>query len=180
MSKFNATKSSNRTTTYEGGLAYRKDVDNEWINFLFASLMQDGYYESSQTQQKRYVELTREMIEKRGANFVAKAAHFARNELGMRSISELTAAILNSYQFEGKRDFYRKYFRRPDGVAEVFGAIDMLGDKRSHALVRGAGDYLSTLDDYQIGKYRMNDKTYNMYDLINITHALLRKLRQEP
>ena len=171
MSKFNATKSSNRTTTYEGGLAYRKDVDDEWINFLFASLMQDGYYESSQTQQERYVELTREMIEKRGAKFVAKAAHFARNELGMRSISELTAAILNSYLFPGKRDFYRKYFRRLDGVAEVFGAIDMLGDKRSHALVRGAGDYLSTLDDYQIGKYRMDGKVYNMYDLINITHA---------
>lgn len=89
----------------------------------------------------------------------------------MRSISEFTAAILNGQKFDNKRAFFRNYFKRPDGASEVFAAIDMLGDKRSHALVRGAGDYLSSLGDYQIGKYKMNGKEYNMYDLINITHA---------
>lgn len=172
MSKFNAKQTnSNKTTTYEGGDAFVKNLEDEWANFLLSCVLQDRFYESSSQQQDRYVELTKAMIDKYGANFVGKAAVFARNELGMRSISELTAAMLNQHQFEGKRDFYKKYFHRPDGVAEVFGAIDMLGGKRSHALVRGAADYLSGLDAYQIGKYKMSGKTYNMYDLINITHA---------
>lgn len=172
MSKFNAKQvNNNKAVTYEGGDAYNKSLENEWVNFLFSCILQDRFYESSNKQQDRYVELTNAMIDKYGAGFVGKAAVFARNELGMRSISELTAAMLNKYQFEGKRDFYKKYFHRPDGVAEVFGAIDMLGGKRSHALVRGACDYLSGLDEYQVGKYKMSGKTYNMYDLINITHA---------
>ena len=172
MSKFNAKQvNDNKTTTYEGGEAYVKNLENEWANFLFSCILQDRFYESSSKQQDRYVELTNAMIAKHGADFVGKAAVFARNELGMRSISELTAAMLNQHKFEGKRNFYKKYFHRPDGVAEVFGAVDMLGGKRSHALVRGAGDYLSGLDAYQVGKYKMSGKTYNMYDLINITHA---------
>lgn len=172
MSKFNAKQmNSNKITTYEGGEAYAKNLEDEWCNFLFSCILQDRFYENSAKQQERYAELTNAMIEKYGASFVGKAAVFARNELGMRSISELTAAMLNQYQFEGKRDFYKKYFHRPDGVAEVFGAIDMLGGKRSHALVRGAADYLSGLDAYQVGKYKMLDKKYKMYDIINITHA---------
>ncbi len=172
MSKFNAKQvNQNMTNTYEGGKAYKKSLENEWTNFLFSCILQNRFYESASKQQERYIELTNAMIEKYGAAFVGKAAVFSRNVLGMRSISELTAAILNQHQFEGKRDFYKKYFHRPDGVAEVFGAIDMLGGKRSHALVRGACDYLSNLDEYQVGKYKLNGKTYNMYDLINITHA---------
>lgn len=172
MSKFNAKQvNQNLTNTYEGGKAYKKTLENEWTNFLFSCILQNRFYESAGKQQERYIELTNAMIEKYGAAFVGKVAVFSRNVLGMRSISELTAAILNQHQFEGKRDFYKKYFHRPDGVAEVFGAIDMLGGKRSHALVRGVCDYLSNLDEYQVGKYKLNGKTYNMYDLINITHA---------
>ena len=172
MSKFNTKQvNQNKTNTYEGGEAYEKSLENEWTNFLFSCILQDRFYESAAKQQEKYVKLTNAMINKYGAAFVGKASHFARNVLGMRSISELTAAILNQHQFEGKRDFYKKYFHRPDGVAEVFSAIDMLEGKRSHALVRGACDYLSNLDEYQIGKYKMNGKSYNMYDLINITHA---------
>lgn len=172
MGKFNSKQvNQNLTNTYEGGKAYKKTLEDEWTNFLFSCILQDMFYESAAKQQERYIELTNAMIEKYGAAFVGKAAVFSRNVLGMRSISELTAAILNQHQFEGKRDFYKKYFHRPDGVAEVFGAIDMLGGKRSHALVRGACDYLSNLDEYQVGKYKLNGKTYNMYDLINITHA---------
>jgi len=106
MSKFNAKQENiNKTTTYEGGEAYIKNLENEWVNFLFSCILQNRFYENSSKQQDRYVELTNAMIGKYGADFVGKAAVFARNELGMRSISELTAAILNGCQFEGKRDF---------------------------------------------------------------------------
>lgn len=174
MGKFNnKSVQSRKTQTYEGGVAYKKQLEDEWTNMLFSFMLQSGnhgFYRTVDEAQSRYVELTNQMIEKYGPAFVGKAAIFSRNELGMRSISELTAAMLNGVQFEGKREFYSKYFHRPDGIGEVFGAIDSLGMKRSHALVRGACDYLETLSAYQIGKYPMKNHTYNMHDIINICH----------
>lgn len=158
-------------TTYEGAPAVEKAVEEEWVNALFSSFLAEGFYETAAMRESRFVRLTREMVDKRGINFVSNAAHFSRNILGMRSVSALTAAILNEYSFKNKRGFYRDYFHRPDDVAEVFSAVDMLGGKRSHALVKGAGDYLSGLSDYSIGKYKLKGREYNMYDLINLTHA---------
>lgn len=172
MSKFNEkTKSTQKTESYEGGSVFKRSLEDAWFNELFSSLLQPQFYESSETQQSRYIDLTESMIEKYGPKFVGKAAAFSRNELGMRSISELTAAILNKYYWDGKRNFYARYFHRPDDIGEVFGAVQKLGDKRSHALIRGAGDYLSTLNGYKLMKYRMIHHENNMYDLINVTHA---------
>lgn len=172
MPKFNEIqKSTRKATSYEGGQVYTKGLEDEWVNMLFSCMLNDAYYESSEDVQTRYIDLTKRMIDKHGAKFVGKAAHFSRNVLGMRSISELTAAILNDVQFDGKRQFFAKYFHRPDDIGEVFGAVDSLCGKRSHALIRGAKDYLEKLDAYHVAKYPMNKRQYNMHDIINLTHA---------
>ena len=171
MSKFNQKAKPEMVATHEGGAAYAKSVEMEWTNMLFSSFLSGGFYENENDQLSRFDALTDEMVKKYGAVFAAKAAVFARNELGMRSISQYLAAKVNALSFDGKRAFYSKFFRRPDDVAEVFAAIDSLGDKRSHGLVRGASDYISGLSDYSIMKYQMKDKKYNMFDLVNITHA---------
>lgn len=172
MSKFNKNMpGAERAVSYEGNVQFAKNPVEDWCNFIMSSMLENRFYESAEDQMTRYVNLTNQIGAELGWEFVAKAAIFARNELGMRSISELTAAILNEHTFDRKRQFFANYFHRPDGVSEVFAAIDSLGGKRSHALVRGAADYLSTLKDYSIDKYKMNGKVYNMYDLINITHA---------
>lgn len=156
MSKFNTKQTvANRATTYEGAVTYTKSLEQDWMNNLFSSFLQDQFYESAEDQQIRYLELTAKMAEKYGYPFVAKAAKFSRNELGMRSISQITMAYLNDKLYEGKRQDFAGYFHRPDDISEVFGAIDSFGGKRSHALVRGAADYLSKCDDYQLAKYAM-------------------------
>ena len=172
MTKFNTKDvQTTKAISYEGGQVYSKSVEDEWINALFSSILQPRFYESAEKQQQRFIDLTEAMIAKYGPHLISKAAIFSRNELGMRSISELTAAILNKYQWVLKREFYKSYFHRPDGIGEVFAAIDELGGKRSHALVRGAADYLNSLTAYQIGKYPMRNHKYTMHDIINITHA---------
>lgn len=171
MSKFNKNISTQMVDSYEGGKVFEKNPLEEWMNALFSSYLTDKFYESEDTQTARFIELTNQIIAKYGASFAAKAAVFARKELGMRSVSQLTAAILNEYQFENKRHFFSQIVNRPDDVAEIFAAIEAFDDKRSHAAVRGFGDYLSSLGDYHIGKYKMKGKQYNMFDLINITHA---------
>lgn len=173
MSKFNKTKTVAvpNTSTYEGGAAFSKTLEEDWLNNLFSNMLENRFYESGDEQINRYIDLTSQMLEKYGPKFVGRAAYFARNTLGMRSISQLTAAMLNPVQFEGKRDFFKNYMKRPDDVSEIFAIVESLGDKRSHALVRGAGDYISGLSAYQMDKYAMRRKNWSMIDLINVTHA---------
>lgn len=171
MSKFNVKKESNKAISYEGGSVYNKNLVEDYLNNLFSSFIEDGFYESKQEKMERFLDLTTEVGNQLGNEFLAKTSVFARNELGMRSASQLIASYLNDKKFDNKRAYYRNFCHRPDDVAEIFGAIDMMGQKRSHATVRGCGDYLAKLNEYQLGKYKMLGKEYNMYDLINITHA---------
>lgn len=172
MAGFNKVKVRGpQAVSYEGGAVYKKTPVDEWMNMLFSSFMEDRFYESAEDQQQRFEELTQKMADTYGYEFVAKAAFFARNELGMRSISQFVASWLNDKSFENKRAFYRNFMHRPDDVAEIFAAIDQLNSKRSHALVRGAADYISSLSEHTLAKYKLNSRTYNMYDVINITHA---------
>lgn len=170
MSKFNEKIKPERAMSYEGGKNYKKDVLEDWMNFLFSSKMDDGFYENAATQQTRFIELTNLVIDKYGAEFAGKCAMFARNQLGMKSVAQLVAAILNGQSFERKRDFYKSFCHRPDDMSEIFAAVDMLGGKRSHAMIRGFADYMSGLSEYNLMKYQMKGKRYNMYDLINIIH----------
>lgn len=171
MTKFNL-KQTNKTKTYEGGDAYEKSDTELLFDFLFGSLLEDGFYETADERVRTLDKLLGNAIEDRGPEFVAKLAIFARDELGMRSVSQYAAAKLNDQQFNWKRDFYRAFCHRPDDMSEIMAILDgKLHQKRSHALVRGFGDYLSSLDGYKLAKYKMAGKAYNMYDLVNITHA---------
>ena len=170
MSKFNEKVKPERSMSYEGGENYKKDVLEDWMNFLFSSKMDDGFYENAATQQTRFIELTNLVIDKYGAEFAGKCAMFTRNALGQRSTAQLVAAMLNGQSFERKRDFYKAFCHRPDDMSEIFAAVDMLGGKRSHAMIRGFADYMSGLSEYNLMKYQMKGKRYNMYDLINIIH----------
>ncbi len=171
MSKFNAKKETNKAVSYEGGSVYNKNLVEDYLNSLFSSFIEDGFYESRQKKMERFLDLTTEVRNQLGNEFLAKTSVFARNELGMRSASQLIASYLNDDKFDNKRAYYRNFCHRPDDVAEIFGAIDMMGQKRSHATVRGCGDYIAKLNEYQLGKYKMLGKEYNMYDIINITHT---------
>ena len=172
MTNFNKKQSTSpNATTYENGSGYTKDVAENWLNFLFSCYLEDRFYETGSKQLNRFLALTDDMINKYGAEFAAKASFFARNELGMRSVAQMVAGILNNYQFYNKRAYYCNFCHRPDDVAEVFAAVEMLQNKRSHAMVRGFKDYLSKLNTYSLGKYKLANHKFNMYDCINITHA---------
>jgi hypothetical protein len=170
MSKFNENKLKNMTENYEHGNSYKKNQLENWMNNIFSNKLDDKFYESSTVQMENFIKLTEEVLNEYGPVFVAKCAMFSRNELGLRSVSHLVAAMLNGQSFERKRDFYKAFCHRPDDMSEIFAAVDMLGGKRSHAMIRGFADYMSGLSEYNLMKYQMKGKRYNMYDLINIIH----------
>lgn len=170
MAKFNKKEKTPRAYSHEGAMQYAKEPVEEWFNFMFSSYLEPAFYESAETQEDRFRQLTETVISELSPEFVAKTAVFTRDVLGLRSVSHLVAAILNNYQFVDKRSFFRNVCLRPDDMAEIFGAVEALGDKRSHAAVRGFADYLGTLSPYQIAKYKMKGHSFNMADLINICH----------
>lgn len=178
MSGFNQTKKNNSTISYEGGKTYLKNPTEDFLNFLFSCYLEDRYYESSGEQMNRFIKLADSVAAERGTEFVAKASMYARNELGIRSIAHLTAAWLNGQQLDCKRSYFKNFCHRPDDVAEVLAAIESIDGKRSHAMIRGFADYLSTLKPYQIDKYKMMNKEYNLYDCINICHPKSRYINQ--
>lgn len=171
MTKFNSNKPKVEYVTQEGGSAYKKRSVSNFFEFAFGNLLDNGFYESADDRVNRLNELTHDVIDQYGAAFAAKTALYARNTIGIRSASEYIAAILNDYQFDGKRQFYTDFFRRPDDIGEVFSAVDSVKGKRSHALIYGAGKFLSKQSAYSLGKYKMNGKDYNLHDIINLTHA---------
>lgn len=171
MAKFNTSNVSNHVTTHEGGKAYSKSLIVDWFDFMFSSYLEDQFYETAQEQTDRFIELTKQVIDKYGVEFAMSATMFARHEIGLRSITHLAAAIINGYPSDQKRKFFNHVCNRPDDVSEIFAAIDMIGGKRSHALVRGCGDYLNGVNEHVLAKYKMKDKKYNLFDIINLTHA---------
>lgn len=173
MSKFNESAKNRSTTfTYEGAPAVQKDLVEDWVNNLFSNNLEDAFYESQDQRLGRFEQLTTEIRKRFGDNFTAKLANFARNEIGMRSVSQVVAGMLNDSKMAAKREFYRTFCHRPDDCSEIFSYLEIChGAKPSHAMVRGFADYLSSLSEYQLGKYMMRGKSWNMYDLVNITHA---------
>lgn len=172
MAKFNSRAAKGpTTTTYNGAPAYMLPDEVAWVNMLCSSFLANQTYESDDSQQERFVKMSKRMADKRGVYFLCRAAAFSRNELGIRSASCLLAAIVNGYQFDVKRQFFANFFKRPDDVAEVMCAISALGGTPSHAFMRGAADYLSGLSEYTLAKYKMDTREYNLRDLIRLTHA---------
>ena len=101
MSRFNTKQE--KVTTYEGGRAQEKTLEQEWTNMIFSSFLQDGFYESQQDYTERMIELNDKIIAKYGPQFASKAMGYVRNELGMRTTSALLAAQLNGESFDNKR-----------------------------------------------------------------------------
>ena len=58
MSKFNAKKETNKAVSYEGGDVYNKNLVEDYLNNLFSSFIEDGYYESQKTKMDRFLDLT--------------------------------------------------------------------------------------------------------------------------
>ena len=66
MSKFNKTKIAAQpdAVTYEGGAAFTKTLEQDWLNNLFSNTLENRFYESADEQLERYIDLTEKMLEK--------------------------------------------------------------------------------------------------------------------
>lgn len=92
----------------------------------------------------------------------------------MRSISHALASYLAA-PLSGKpysKSFYEKVIHRPDDVTEILSMyLSECGQSIPNAMRKGFKVALEKFDDYQLAKYRGENKSLKMVDVVNLIHA---------
>jgi len=178
MSKFNATmpKAKTLTENLAGGQAYSQSNELALVSLLLTSFVNDQFYRNSQTTLDELRTLVSKVKDK---EFVAKAAIFARDRFGMRSITHALAGELTS-QLNGAewgKKFYDKVVVRVDDMTEILSyylAYKTSKDspKFPNSLKKGFAKAFDKFDGYQLAKYKSENKDVKLVDLVNIVHPV--------
>ena len=159
MSKFNLTLKEPKTltTNLAGGQAYTQSHELELISILLNSFVDDQFYRSSNVTLDRL----KTILDKVDPKFAAKAAIFARDKFGMRSITHALAGELTSRVSgqEWSKDFYDKVVVRVDDMTEIMSYyIENKTDKNKpkfpNSFKKGFASAFNRFDSYQLAKYK--------------------------
>ena len=175
MSKFNKkTKPqikpkmvSNKT----GGTAFAQDRETELASLILTSFLSGNAHESEAVQEQRLTDLLDSFGE---STFPAKAAIFARNEFGMRSVSHLIAAEIGE-RIKGKewtKNFFEKVIRRPDDITEILSRTMAQIGSVPNSMKKGLAASFAKFDEYQLAKYRGEGKEVSLIDAVNLLHPI--------
>lgn len=171
MSKYNRTLKEPRsaTTNLAGGAAYVETEKLELASIALTSFLKDQFYRTADETVSRIVELVL-----RDPLFAAKAAIYARHEMGMRSVSHLIAAevgcVVKGEQWTKR--FYDRVVRRPDDVLEILACYKFRHPLTPipNSMKKGLGAALARFDGYQIAKYKKQSADITLIDAVNLLH----------
>ena len=176
MSKFNTTLPKQRTLTENlaGGQAYSQTNELSLVSLLLTSFVNDQFYRDANTTLDELKSLISKIDDK---EFVAKSAIFARDKFGMRSITHALAAELTS-ELGGKewaKDFYNKVVVRVDDMTEIMSyylayKTNKDNPKFPNSLKKGFAKAFDKFDNYQLAKYKSNNKSVKLIDVVNLVH----------
>lgn len=172
MSKYNKRVLTNEPDTINlaGGRAHEQSADLALVSLLLTSFTNDKVYEKEGDERERL----REYVGRVSPFFAARAAIYARREFGMRSVSHLLAAMIGP-RISGATwaaAFYDGIVHRVDDMLEIGALVMQGGGKLSNAMKKGFAAALGRFDDYQLAKYRGEDKVFKLVDLVNLVHPV--------
>ena len=176
MARFNPTvkrvPEAPDTVNMAYGEAYQESVELELVSILLTSLVQDQFYRSGAQAISRLDTLVDALVKDGKAYFAAQAAVYARRTFGLRSITHLLAAGLASRVrgADWTKDFYNVIVRRPDDLTEILALVMKTKKSIPNALKDGLARALARLNEYNLAKYKGNDKAVKMIDAVNLLH----------
>lgn len=181
MGRFNTENKTKTTKTVNlaGGKAYSQTSELELVSILLTSFVQDQYYKSADDSMKRVTEL----LGKVDPKFAAKAAIYARNEFGMRSITHVLAVEIAKHisgQEWGKK-FFSEVIRRPDDMTEIVACYfgKNKGKALPNSLKKGFAKAFDKFDGYQLAKYKGDGKDVSLVDVVNLVHPKATKKNEK-
>lgn len=177
MSKFNTTVKEPKTKTINlaGGEAYSQTNELALVSMLLTSFVNDQFYKSGNDTLKDL----RSLIKKVDPEFAAKAAIYARDKFGMRSITHALAGELAS-ELKGSelgKNFYDKVVVRVDDMTEIMSyyllhKTSKDNPKFPNSLKKGFAKAFDKFDTYQLAKYSGKNKDLKLVDIVNIVHPV--------
>lgn len=161
------------TINTAGGLAYENTPKTALALMLINSFASGDHYQSAEQQLGHIQNLARAVGDWR---WVARAAIYARDALGMRTTSHFVTAVIasNARGESWLRPFYNRVVVRPDDMCEAIAAYMMLNGKDApipNAMKRGFADRFKRLDEYQLAKYAGGGRAVKLVDVMRLCHA---------
>ena len=177
MAKFNEKKVVKQPTetNFMGEMAFKMEDKEELVSTVMTTFLHNEYYEKESDKVSRIQSL----LKKVDPLFAAKLAIYARNEGNLRSVTHLVSAEIAKYigGSEWAKRFYNKIVVRPDDMSEIISAYAQINGMKQNdikripnAIKRGFKSALERLDAYQLDKYKMNNRSVSMIDLIRLFH----------
>lgn len=169
MARFNKKAEQLDVVNNMGASAFEHTPEFSLISTLLTSFVQDKYYETSDDEVLRLASV----LEQVDPNFAAKAAIYARNEFGMRSVTHIVAALIakRAAGTTWGRAFYKAIVRRPDDMLEIAAYYFSLGNKKlSSAMREGFRAAFNKFDGYQLAKYRGERRGVSLVDMVRLVH----------
>ncbi len=171
MAKFNRKVASPQATVnLAGGQAYKESPQLQFVTTLLTSFVEDQYYRKAGGAAKTVRDLIDQFPEKL---FAAKAAVYARNVFGMRSITHLVAGEI-AKKVKGvdwTKRFFNAVVRRPDDILEILAYyLATYGKPLPNSLKKGLATSFDKFDQYQLAKYRGESHDVSLVDAVNLLH----------
>lgn len=169
-------KSSNAVATRvvrnnAGGKAYKQSPKLELVNLMLSNFLAGDMYRSEKQIVSRVQDLITQIDDK---TFLAKAALYARNEFGMRTMSHLVAGEMATQNITSGTDwgkvFYDAIIYRVDDMMEIMGYYFENNPDASlpAAMKRGFASAIGRFDAYQLAKYRGEKKAVKLVDVVRL------------
>lgn len=177
--RFGLFSRSDRTTNYEGGVAFRMTPKMELYTRVATALVgEPKFYEPAAEGDQAMLRLIGD-VAKEDPEFILKLAVHCRKDLHLRTIP--TVLLVEACRYESKA-FVRRYtphiVQRPDELTEaiaywkrLFGDIGDRSPKGmlSNPLKRGLAAAFENFDAYQLAKYD-RDGDVKLKDVLRIVH----------
>lgn len=170
MSRFNKVTTTKPIENRAGGQAFKQTDKLAFASILLTNFLKDQFYRSADETLK---ELKTRIAGLSDKKFAAKAAIYARQEFGMRSVShavagEIAAVVKGE---EWTKSFFDKVVRRPDDMTEIVSYYaGQYGKPLPNSMKKGLAKAFTKFDDYSLAKYRGEGKDVSLVDLVNLVH----------
>lgn len=157
------------TKNKAGGQAFNLTAQYKLAFALVSSFLEPEFYRSRSQTVKEIEHLVKNL----DPLFCARAAVFVRKEYGNRATTHLVAAVI-AHTVKGEqwtKNFFASVVHRVDDAAEILAAyISLYGKPIPNSLKKGLAMALGKFSEYQLAKYKGENKGVKLVDLFNIVH----------
>lgn len=178
MSKFNTTNTI-KAVNKCGAPAYSMDAKSKLVTQILTSFFNESKYYGDNSAEMQ--ETIKAVIAKE-PQFVSNLAVFARRVFNMRSVSHVLTAYL-AHEASGKpyvRSTIDGVVLRGDDLTEIMAFyLQTFGKPIPNSLRRAIADKLVSFDEYTLAKYKGDNKSVKMRDLICLCRPRPQNSKQE-